>query len=149
MLIVKRISAGTKADMTRRESRVHLFCLLFQRDFYPSEEFEKQCAVYYEENMIQAEKDKSYLTEKISGLLENLIQIDAWIVQYSKGWKLDRIGKAELALLRIGIYEVKYDEDIPVGVAINEAVELGKKYGEEQAPSFINGILGKVANGED
>ncbi len=149
MLIPKRECEGTKADMTRRESREHLFCLLFQRDFYPLEEFEKQCNVYFEENRIKTELDQNYLTEKISGLIANLTQIDAWIDKYSKGWKLDRIGKAELALLRIGIYEVKYDEDIPVGVAINEAVELGKKYGEEQAPSFINGILGKVANGEE
>ncbi|MDR1700491.1 MAG: transcription antitermination factor NusB [Lachnoclostridium sp.] len=135
--------------MTRRESREHLFCLLFQRDFYPLDEFDRQRDVYYEENGIRNEKDRNYLTEKLSGLLENLACVDVYIGKHAKGWKIDRIGKAELALLRIGIYEMKYDEDIPVGVAINEAVELSKKYGSDQAPSFINGILGKVANGKE
>jgi N utilization substance protein B len=135
--------------MTRRESRKHLFCLLFQRDFYPPEEFETQCNVYFEEKNIEEPSDKTYLTDKVSALLARLDEIDGWIEQYSKGWKLDRIGKAELAILRIGVYEAKCDDDIPVGVAINEAVELTKKYGGEQAPAFINGILGKIVNDDE
>lgn len=132
--------------MTRRESREHLFCLLFQRDFYHPDEYMEQCNVYFEENEITDEKDKTYLTDRIIGILKHIDEIDVWIEKYSKGWALDRIGKAELALIRIGVYEINYDDDIPVGVAINEAVELSKRYGEDNAPAFINGILGKIAN---
>lgn len=134
--------------MTRRESREHLFCLLFQRDFHPVDEYMSQCNIYFEENNITKEKDIKYLTDKILGLLTHLNEIDTWIEGFSKGWKLDRIGKAELSLLRIAIYEAKYDDDIPIGVAINEAIELSKKYGEDHAPTFINGILGKILNEE-
>ena len=71
---------------------------------------------------------------------------DAMISEHSKGWKIDRIGKEELAILRLGVYEAVFDEDIPVGVAINEAVELSKKYGAEGGAAFVNGILGEIVN---
>ena len=67
------------------------------------------------------------------------------ISRRNKGWKLERIGKSDLSILRLGVYEMLYDDDIPVGVAINEAVELAKSFGENESASFINGILGKLA----
>ena len=63
----------------------------------------------------------------------------------AKGWKTGRMGKAELAILRLAVYELKYDEDVPVKVAINEAVELAKKFGGDESPAFVNGILAKLA----
>ena len=71
---------------------------------------------------------------------------DELISEHSNGWKLDRIGKEELAILRLAIYEAKFDEEIPVGVAVNEAVELAKTYGEDGGAAFVNGILGKIVN---
>lgn len=133
--------------MTRREGREHLFCLLFQKDFHRQDELEEQIASYFEglENT-PSEKDQKEITLKLEKLIRHLEEIDTCIETYAKGWSLDRIAKAELCLLRIGVYEAKYDEDIPVGVAVNEAVELAKKYGADNAPVFINGILGKIVN---
>jgi len=74
-----------------------------------------------------------------------LEEIDKIINESSKGWKTTRMGKVDLTLIRLAVYEIKYEEDIPTGVAINEAVELAKKYGTDDSPAFINGILAKIA----
>ncbi len=86
------------------------------------------------------------IREKIDRLTEKLPDIDEKIAANAKGWKLDRIAKAELAILRLAVFEALYDESVPVGVAINEAVELAKMYGEENGYVFVNGILGKIVN---
>ena len=71
-------------------------------------------------------------------------EIDESINQIATGWKTGRMGKAELTILRLAVYEMKYDDEIPVGVAINEAVELAKKFGSDDSPAFVNGILAKL-----
>ena len=76
-------------------------------------------------------------------------ELDDVINKYSKGWKANRLPKVNLAILRLAIYEIKYLDDVPNSVAINEAVELAKKYSGEGDYSFINGILGSVAKGEE
>lgn len=131
--------------MTRREVREQMFVLLFQKEFYGKKEFEEQLESYFLTHDVE-EKDKSYMLERLENISGHLAEIDAAISQYSKGWKIDRIGKEELAILRLAVYEAVYDEDIPVGVAVNEAVELGKKYGAEGGAAFINGMLGNIVN---
>ena len=93
-----------------------------------------------------SEKDLQYIEKHTTDLMDKLPEIDSLISEYSKGWKIDRIGKEELAILRLAIYEAKYDEEIPVGVAVNEAVELAKTYGADGGAAFVNGILGKIVN---
>ena len=90
------------------------------------------------------DKDVSYITDKTNRIISLIGDIDNIICQVSSGWKLDRIGKAELAILRLAIFEMKFDDDVPFKVAINEAVELSKIYCGEEAKSFINGVLAKV-----
>lgn len=131
--------------MTRREIREQLFVLLFQKEFYGQEEFEEQLESYLGTHEFEA-KDKDYMLGRLRSIGELQPEIDALISEHSKGWKIDRIGKEELAILRLAVYEAMYDEDIPVGVAVNEAVELGKKYGAEGGASFINGMLGNIVN---
>ena len=131
--------------MTRREIREQLFVLLFQKEFYGQEEFEEQLESYLGTHEFEA-KDKDYMLGRLRIIGELQPEIDALISEHSKGWKIDRIGKEELAILRLAVYEAMYDEDIPVGVAVNEAVELGKKYGAEGGASFINGMLGNIVN---
>ena len=131
--------------MTRREIREQLFVLLFQKEFYGQEEFEEQLESYLGTHEFEA-KDKDYMLGRLRSIGELQPEIDALISEHSKGWKIDRIGKEELAILRLAVYEAMYDEDIPVGVAVNEAVELGKKYGAEGGVSFINGMLGNIVN---
>lgn len=131
--------------MTRREIREQLFVLLFQKEFYGQEEFEEQLESYLGTHEFET-KDKDYMLGRLRSIGELQPEIDGLISEHSKGWKIDRIGKEELAILRLAVYEALYDEDIPVGVAVNEAVELGKKYGAEGGASFINGMLGNIVN---
>ncbi len=84
------------------------------------------------------------MEEKYARIMDKLPEIDARIGETAQGWKLSRLAKVDLAILRLAVYEMKYDEDVPVGVAINEAVELSKKFGGDESPAFINGILGKL-----
>lgn len=130
--------------MTRREVREQLFVLLFQKEFYAENEVEEQMDTYFETHDFGEEQEA--VKERLESICEKLTEIDEQISTHSRGWKLDRIGKEELAILRLAVYEVIFDEEIPVGVAINEAVELGKKYGAEGGAAFINGMLGNIAD---
>ena len=80
--------------------------------------------------------------------MKNLDEIDALLNETSNGWKTKRMSRVDLTALRLAVYELKYDKDVPTGVAINEAVELAKRFGGETSGSFVNGILGKIANSE-
>lgn len=139
------ISGGT--FMSRREIREHLFRMLFHKEFYNSEELEEQIRFYFD-NLEKAptEEQMSQVTERFYAILDKIPEIDEMVDEVSKGWRLNRMGKVDLTILRIAIYEMKYDDEIPVGVAINEAVELAKKYGEDHSRSFVNGILAKLAD---
>ena len=103
-----------------------------------------------EEAEIVSSEEASYIRNKYEKVLEKAGVIDLLLNSTAKGWKTSRMGHIDLAILRLAVYEMKYDEEVPVGVAINEAVELAKKYGREESPAFINGILGQIArNGND
>ena len=104
--------------MTRREVREQLFVLLFQKEFYAENEFEEQMDTYFETHDFGEEQEA--VKERLGSICEKLTEIDEQISTHSRGWKLDRIGKEELAILRLAVYEVIFDEEIPVGVAINE-----------------------------
>lgn len=131
--------------MTRHEAREHLFCLLFQQDFYESSELENQMDSYFSGlDKPLSEKNQKEIMDKLKDLLAHLAEVDVYIEKYATGWRIDRIAKVELAILRIAVYEICMDENVPEKVAINEAVELAKVYGQDNAPSFINGILAKV-----
>lgn len=107
-------------------------------------ELKEQEELYLDDVEDITEQDREYIAARVNTILEVLPQIDEKIVEISEGWKIERLGKVELAILRLGIYEMLFDEDIPTNVALNEAVELAKKYGGETSPSFVNGVLGKL-----
>ena len=130
--------------MTRREEREHIFKLLFLIEFYQKGELQQQEQLYAEELAEAKEKDRTYIQEKYAHIKEKLPEIDEQLGKASKGWRPERMGKVELTLLRLAVYEMKYDDDIPVSVAINEAVELAKIFGGDGSPAFINGILAKL-----
>ena len=92
-----------------------------------------------------SEKDQTYITGKCEDILGHLTEIDDAINEVTKGWKTTRMGKVDLSLIRLAVYEIRYEEDIPTKVAINEAIELAKKYGTDESPAFINGVLAKFA----
>ena len=132
--------------MKRSELREHLFLMLFRKDFHPAEELKEQALMYLEALEIPKEKDSSYLENRFAEIINCLQAIDEKIEAVSVGWKLGRIGKVELTILRLAAFEILYDEEIPTGVAINEAVELAKKFGEDNSSSFVNGILAKLVD---
>lgn len=91
------------------------------------------------------DEDAAYISNKSSKIIEKLDEIDAMINKQAKGWTTQRMGKVDLAILRLAVYEIVYDADVPTGVAINEAVELAKKFGQEESSGFVNGVLAKFA----
>lgn len=130
--------------MTRRQLREHIFKLLFRIEFNKEEEMPEQLRFYFEALEDLDEKDHLYMEEKFGKILKNIENIDMQINQVSEGWKTDRMAKVDLTILRLALYEMKYDETIPLGVAINEAVEISKKFGGDDSPAFVNGILAKL-----
>lgn len=133
--------------MTRRECREHLMVMLFQTEFHTKEELEEQITCYLDDITAPKQDDVNYIKDKFRNTLEHLDEIDAMIESASDSWKLKRMFKIDLAIMRLAVYEMRYDEEIPVSVAINEAVEIAKKYGQDNSPAFVNGILAKVADG--
>ena len=121
--------------MSRRKIREQIFKMLFRVEFYSEKEYEEQMNLFIEENEPIEKPDERYIEDKFNKIIN----------ESSKGWKTTRMGKVDLTLIRLAVYEIKYEEDIPTGVAINEAVELAKKYGTDDSPAFINGILAKIA----
>lgn len=132
--------------MKRSELREHLFLMLFRKDFHEAEELKEQAQFYLESLEEPTAKDMEYLEKRFVDVLKYADEIDSMIEEVSKGWQLKRIGKVELTIMRLAVYEIKFDEEIPTGVAINEAVELAKKFGEDNSGGFVNGILAKIAN---
>ena len=133
--------------MSRRELREHIFKILFQVEFNSIEEMQEQSALYFDDIALNDGKEKTYILEKLNNIVERIPEIDQKINEYSEGWKVDRLGKVELSVIRLAVYELLYDEDIRTGVAINEAVELAKTFGSDSAPAFINAVLGKISRG--
>lgn len=131
--------------MKRSEIRENIFKLVFCGDFHSSEELSEQVNCYFEELPQVTEEEHAYMVAKFEAIKDRIPEIDGKINGVAKGWKTDRMGKAELAILRLAVYEMLFDEDVPVKVAINEAVELAKKFGGDDSPAFVNGILGKLA----
>ncbi len=124
----------------RSEEREQAFCLLFQSLFNTDENFE-----IYEENI---ESVGDYARSIALGVEEKKDNLDELIEKYSKGWKVKRLPKVNLAILRLAAYEILFVDDVPESVAINEAVELAKKYSGESDYSFINGVLGALVKSE-
>ena len=131
--------------MGRREMREHIFKLLFLREFNEAEEMPEQIKLYFDEMEDLGPDQQTYMENKYDRIQEHLEEIDRILNEKSIGWKTKRMSKVDLNILRLAVFEMKYDEDVPVKVAINEAVEISKVFGGEDSASFINGILGKVA----
>lgn len=131
--------------MNRRELREHIFILLFRIEFNSQEEMPEQIQLYFEQLEKTENTAEEYIEKKFNAIMEKLDTLDELINHEAEGWNTTRIGKAELAIIRLAVFEIKFDDDVPTGVAINEAVELAKKYGQDESGSFVNGILAKFA----
>ena len=133
--------------MTRRKLRENVFTILFQYDFFPSEEMDGQIKLYLagEEQEHFSEQEKLEIEVRAKSAVLQIPEIDMRIEQEAEGWTIGRMGKVELTIIRLALFEMLYDTEVPNPVAINEAIELAKKFGGDEAPSFVNGILAKLA----
>jgi N utilization substance protein B len=136
--------------MSRRELREYIFKLIFRVEFNDLDEMPQQEKLFFEtfeldERKIN-EKDSKYISDKSNKIIEKLGEIDGMINEHTKGWTTERMGKVDLTILRLAVYEIVFDEDVPTGVAINEAVELAKKFGQEESSGFVNGVLAKFVD---
>lgn len=130
--------------MNRTAIREQAFKLIYSLEIQKQENLEEAIELYEESNEITDEKAKEYISQTIFGIQENKEEIVHQIeVNLKEEWKIERISKIDLAILKLAIYELKYTE-IPFKVAINEAVELAKKYGEDSSKNFVNGILASI-----
>lgn len=132
--------------MNRRTLREQIFKLLFRIEFNSAEEMKQQCDFFFEDSDNPTnEEDMKYIQDKYDQVISHLAQIDALINEKAKGWTTERMGKVDLTVIRLAVYEILFDDDVPAGVAINEAVELAKKFGQDESYGFVNGVLAKFA----
>lgn len=131
--------------MGRHEQREQVFRLLFQVEFHNCEEMPRQMRLFLEGNEdINSQKSADYIEARCQAVREKIPEIDKIINDNTEKWDTTRMGKVELTVLRLAVYEMLYDEDIPQNVAINEAVEIAKQYGQENSGGFVNAILAKI-----
>ena len=142
--------------MKRSQIREQIFKLLFRVEFNNAEDMGEQVELFMENPTLDNDEDdysdvtfteseEAYILSKYDDIMSHLSELDEVIDNTSKGWKSDRVGKVELTILRLAIYEIKFDDDIPESVAIDQAVELAKKFGRDESYAFVNGILANVA----
>lgn len=131
--------------MTRREIRELIFKMVFRAEFHAQEEIPQQMRLFMDSMEAAGADDRAYIETKVQDIFAHLEEIDAIIDSSAKNWKTSRMAKVELTLIRLAVYEIRFEEDMPTGVAINEAVELAKIYGEENSSSFVNGVLARIA----
>ena len=129
--------------MTRRELRENVFMMLFRVEFHEEDEMPEQLVLFEEELENLNEKDSAYINHKCNEIFAKLTELDDAINEKATGWKTARMSKVDLSIIRLAVYEMKYEEDIDAKVSINEAVELAKKYGTDESASFVNGVLAK------
>ncbi len=128
--------------MTRKEAREWVIKYLYSQTF--RDQCEESLADFLEHQELDLNEEE-YMRTVVTGVEKNLDAIDADIEKYLRSWTTARIPKLDLAILRAAVFEIKYSEDVPTGVAINEAVEIAKKYSTDESYRFINGVLGAIA----
>lgn len=128
--------------MSRREAREQAFILIFEKSFQPEIDVAELVEYAKENEIFVADK---YAVGLVNNTYDNLEKIDEMITGNLKGWSSSRISKITRAILRMTVCEMLYYEDVPTGVAINEAVEVAKKFAADDEPSYINGVLGSIS----
>lgn len=129
--------------MSRRQLRERVFMMLFRVEFYENEDIPEQLSAFMEDSEPIEEEDAKFIEDRFLSIKELIPTIDEAINASVTRWKTTRMSKVDLTIIRLAYYEMKYDDSIPNAVVINEAVELAKKFGSDESPAFINGVLAK------
>lgn len=143
--------------MSRRVAREYAIQFLFSLDFNKADDVETQLEEFLlhtqefkeEEAPALNKSSKSYTLDVVKGTMQHMDEIDKLIEFHTTGWKKERIARVDLAIIRLAIYEIVFNNEVPDSVAANEAIELAKKFSTEESGSFVNGILGKIIRGKD
>ena len=136
--------------MGRHEQREQLFKLLFRVEFNAQDDMPEQVKLFFQDDEIQyTEKTMDAIQSKFEEIQKRLPEIDGMLNEKAEGWNVERMGKVELTVLRIAVYEILFDEDIPDTVAINEAIEIAKKYGQSASGSSVNAVLAKFVKKQE
>ena len=130
--------------MSRRELREQVFKLLFRIEFNDEAEMPQQVQMFFEqEEKPVGESEREEIQDKYARILQKKEELDKMLNEKATGWNVSRMGKVDLTILRLALFEMLYDDKIPVSVAINVAVELAKRFGQTDSPGFVNGVLAK------
>ncbi|MBR6681600.1 MAG: transcription antitermination factor NusB [Clostridia bacterium] len=132
--------------MNRHQARENVFYLVFETEF--QKDVENPAELYEMAKELGVVEQDEYVERVFFGVMNELSTIDQKISENSKGWKIERLSKVTIAIMRICVYEMLYCDDIPYNVSINEAVELAKKFDHDKSPSFVNGVVNMVAENE-
>ncbi len=132
--------------MKRTVLREHIFKMVFGIEFNAKDEMPQQMELYFEQLEGAKDEELEYIQTKAQKVAGRAKEIDALLNAHTTGWKTGRMNKVDLAILRLAVYEMKWDEEVPTGVAIDEAVELAKKYSSNEGPAFVNAVLAKLAD---
>ena len=133
--------------MGRHEQREQLFKLLFRVEFNSMEDMPEQIKLFFQDEETEyTQKAMDAISEKYEKIQAKLPEIDQMLDEKVEGWNTSRMGKVELTVLRIAIFEIVFDDDVPATVAINEAIEIAKVYGQEASGGFVNAVLAKFVN---
>jgi N utilization substance protein B len=142
--------------MTQHDKRCELFKGVFLMGFFDEQEGLKAFEllggkhITDEDSMdVLPEDVRQEIFTRLQDLTEHLSEIDEIIDRYATDWKRERMAKVDLAIIRLAVYETTFDDNIPEGVAINEAVEIAKEFGGDSSPSFVNGVLGRISRKRD
>lgn len=135
--------------MSRRNARKHIFNLVFQTEFNADTDVKESIDTYTEEYEGFKKDESDFISREYRGILANIESINSYIDKFAVGWSISRLAKTDLAILRMGVYEIIFDKEIPDAVAVNEAVELAKVFSGDKAPAFINAVLLKIVKSKD
>lgn len=137
---------NNKSNITRSAAREYVFALLFAKTFAQGDEADVFYAGELENAEIEFGTQIDYVHDVFFGVNDKLAEIDENIAAHADGWALGRLSKATLAIMRLCVYEMSYVDDVPKRAALNEAVELAKKYDDDNAPAYVNGVLNAIAH---
>lgn len=134
-------------NLSRKKLREISMKLTFQYEFFKKEELDSQVEIYLDQMDEEelSEEDKEFIKERMKDIFAKIPELDEKISAHSKGWKISRMSSTDLAVLRLAVYEMLFDDQTPTGAAINEAVELSKLYGSDDSYKFVNGVLGGIS----
>ncbi len=135
----------SRSRKTRTDARERFMQMLFEMD--AQNDFTAAKRTQFEETYLEGKPEQEYFDAVFDALSNHLPEVDEALSQAAENWTIERFAKVDLAILRLAVLEIRYVDTIPEAVSINEAVELAKKYGAEESPKFVNGVLGKIVRG--